>query len=74
MFAGAFFDRDEGMLTLFRDRLGQKPLYLYRDQADLLFASELKAYPRLSQAVVRILVKLSGLRDTRRSCCWASIP
>lgn len=42
MFAGAFYERS-GRLLLFRDRLGKKPLYLYRHQGRLYFASEPKA-------------------------------
>jgi asparagine synthase (glutamine-hydrolysing) len=49
MFALALWDRDEGMLTLARDRMGEKPLYYGRvGQAGragraLVFGSELKA-------------------------------
>lgn len=43
MFAFAVHDRKTGDLFLARDRLGKKPLYLYRDHERLIFASELKA-------------------------------
>ena len=43
MFAGAWYRQDTGELLLFRDRMGQKPLYLYREQGRLYFASEPKA-------------------------------
>ncbi len=43
MFAFAIYDRDEHRLFLSRDRLGKKPLYVYRDRDRVVFASELKA-------------------------------
>lgn len=43
MFAGAYFRSKDGSLLLFRDRLGQKPLYFYEHGDRLYFASEPKA-------------------------------
>jgi asparagine synthase (glutamine-hydrolysing) len=43
MFTFALWDRPRKRLLLARDRLGIKPLYLYRDAEKLLFGSELKA-------------------------------
>lgn len=42
MWAFAVYDEAEGSLVLSRDRFGEKPLYIYRDQAGLYFASEVK--------------------------------
>ena len=43
MFAFALWDRAGARLLLARDRVGIKPLYLYRDDEKLLFGSEIKA-------------------------------
>src|SRR5262249_37720981 len=54
MFAFAIWDRPRRRLLLARDRLGIKPLYLYRDGEKLLFGSELKAilaHPGVDRAV-----------------------
>jgi asparagine synthase (glutamine-hydrolysing) len=49
MFAFAVWDRLERKLTLARDRMGEKPLYLGWVSANFVFASELKAFRRLPQ-------------------------
>ncbi|MEX1132527.1 MAG: asparagine synthase (glutamine-hydrolyzing), partial [Flavobacteriales bacterium] len=43
MFAFAFWDAQEQELLLVRDRMGIKPLYVYRDDRHILFASEIRA-------------------------------
>ena len=43
MFAIAVWDRRRRELTLVRDRLGKKPLYVYREPGLIAFGSELKA-------------------------------
>jgi asparagine synthase (glutamine-hydrolysing) len=51
MFTFALWDRQRRRLLLARDRLGIKPLYLYRDAEKLVFGSELKAilaYPGIN--------------------------
>jgi asparagine synthase (glutamine-hydrolysing) len=43
MFAFALFDRERQIVVLARDRAGKKPLFLYRDEERLGFASEIAA-------------------------------
>lgn len=48
MFAIAIYDRKAKVLTLARDRFGEKPLFIYHDSTgNFAFASELKALLRL---------------------------
>ncbi|MDO4550103.1 MAG: asparagine synthase (glutamine-hydrolyzing) [Planctomycetia bacterium] len=42
-FSVAIWDARRQQLLLARDRIGQKPLYVYQDEEKLIFASELKA-------------------------------
>ena len=42
MWAFAVYDEAVGSLSLCRDRFGEKPLYLYRDENGLTFGSEVK--------------------------------
>lgn len=42
MFAFAIYDTEEKQLTLCRDHVGIKPLFLYKEESTLIFASELK--------------------------------
>lgn len=42
-FAFAIYDKEEDSLFIARDRMGVKPLLVYKDQDKLLFASEMKA-------------------------------
>ena len=43
MFAAAFVDTQSGRVTLVRDRMGMKPLYVYRHRDFVAFASEIRA-------------------------------
>ena len=43
MFSIAIYDKEESKLYLFRDRGGVKPLFIYEDENQLAFASEIKS-------------------------------
>lgn len=56
MFSFAIWDSVDGKLILCRDRLGIKPLYIYRNSDLLIFASELRvvaAHPSFKAAIRR---------------------
>jgi asparagine synthase (glutamine-hydrolysing) len=54
MFAFGLWDAPRRRLVLARDRLGIKPLYVYRDERRVAFASELKAIEALPNLNLRI--------------------
>ncbi|HZY88419.1 MAG TPA: asparagine synthase (glutamine-hydrolyzing) [Gemmataceae bacterium] len=61
MFAFALWDRRRRRLLLARDRVGIKPLYVYRDAEKLLFGSEIKAL--LAHPGVARAIDVAGLED-----------
>lgn len=61
MFAMAVYDRQRRELTLIRDRIGIKPLFVFRKGNQLAFASELKAL----QAVPEIAAQLTPHTEAR---------
>jgi asparagine synthase (glutamine-hydrolysing) len=65
MFAFALWDREQRILTLVRDRFGEKPLYYGWAGRDFVFASELKAircHPRFTGEVDRRALSLFARR------------
>jgi asparagine synthase (glutamine-hydrolysing) len=49
MFSGAFYDSSKKQLWIFRDHLGQKPIYYYHGKDQLVFGSELQSIINLSR-------------------------
>ena len=44
MFAIAIYDKEKDKLILGRDRLGVKPLYIYQNNNEIFFSSEIKSF------------------------------
>jgi asparagine synthase (glutamine-hydrolysing) len=61
MYAFAIWDSRKRKLVLIRDRMGIKPLYIYRTPDGVLFGSEPKAI--LANPVARRVVDADGLRE-----------
>lgn len=71
MFAFALWDDQAGTLTLARDRIGIKPLYIARMSDKIAFASEPKSFkalpwfrPKTSQAALSALLQYAYIPDT----------
>jgi asparagine synthase (glutamine-hydrolysing) len=69
MFAFALWDRQENMLSLGRDRMGEKPIYFSRDGEGWMFGSELRALlaggltAHIDQAALASYLKLGYVPD-----------
>jgi len=54
MFALAIYDIQKHIITIARDHAGVKPLFIYYDQGDFVFASELKAIQSMKKSQLSI--------------------
>ena len=54
MFALAIFDTQLNIVTLCRDHVGIKPLFVYCDGSDLIFSSELKAIVSIKKGKLKV--------------------
>ena len=54
MFALAIYDTEKKMLTLCRDHAGIKPLFIYYNEDELVFASELKVIRAIKKEALRL--------------------
>lgn len=54
MFSLAIYDLKKNILTLCRDHAGIKPLFIYYDEADFIFASELKSIQLIKDSQLAI--------------------
>ncbi len=61
MFAFALWDENKNLLILARDRFGIKPLYYYKDENQIIFASEIKAI--ISNPDIKREIDYSALCD-----------
>jgi asparagine synthase (glutamine-hydrolysing) len=63
MFAIAIYDIKLQMLYLFRDRLGVKPIYYYRQENNIVFASEIKALMQLDLIRKNVTVNKTAISE-----------
>jgi asparagine synthase (glutamine-hydrolysing) len=61
MFAFALIDVKNGALILARDRMGEKPLYFYQNNDEIIFSSELKALLQIKH--IRKDINYEALND-----------
>ncbi len=61
MFAIAIYDKKTGTITLFRDRVGIKPIYYFNDGKTFAFASELKSLVSLNYVKEKLSVNLQSV-------------
>ncbi|MFL2502360.1 MAG: asparagine synthase (glutamine-hydrolyzing) [Luminiphilus sp.] len=66
MFAAAIYDTQTGETTLFRDRVGEKPLYYQCNERQLIFGSELHAVASVNDEPTNINPLALGLYLTLR--------
>lgn len=66
MFALAIYDRQTGMVTLARDRAGEKPLYYAEGNGFLAFASELRSLLEIEELPVSLSEEALALYFTLR--------
>jgi len=66
MFALAIYDRETGMVTLARDRAGEKPLYYAEGNGFLVFASELRSLLAVEELPVALSEEAMALYFTLR--------
>jgi len=59
MFAAAHFDLKRSLVTLIRDRVGEKPLYIAQSDGRIIFASELRAL--IAAHAVRLELDVAAL-------------
>jgi asparagine synthase (glutamine-hydrolysing) len=77
--AVAIYDFNRRELILSRDRLGKKPVYVYRDHTGFYFASEIKAILRVADTSVRVNERavfdylVGGYRDLSNSTFYEGI-
>ena len=68
MFAIALWNRESRVLTLARDRIGEKPLYYGRIGDALVFASELKRCAAIRASTARSIVTHCACTCASRAC------
>lgn len=63
MFAIAIYNIEKQELFLCRDRLGIKPIFLYKDKDNIVFGSELKSFLKLDYIKSKLTLNKGATRD-----------
>ena len=63
MFALAIYDHQQQVLTMARDRMGEKPLYYFQKENQIAFSSELNSLKSISEIKAQLTINPDAIRN-----------